>query len=89
MISLKYPSLPHSKLKVGTHSTLSKSLVHEEVVHPVIPCRTQRYSAVITPEEEIHITSTFCTICTETFYTGVTGSILCYSSSMSPSQATR
>ena len=87
--SLTYPNLLNSTFKVGSHFTLGKALVHQEVVHPVIPCRTQRSSAVTPPEAEHHPPFTCCTLCIETFCTGVTGSILCYWSSMYPSQVTR
>ena len=87
--SSTYPSLLHSTLKGGTHFTLGKVSVHLEAVHHVVPCRTQRYSVVTPPEVEHHPPSSFCTLCIETFCTGVTGSILCYWYSMYPSRVTR
>ena len=54
MRSLTYPSLLHSTLKVGTHFTLGKALVHQEVIHPVVQCRTQRSSVVTPPKIEHH-----------------------------------
>ena len=47
------------KVKVGTHFTLVKSLVHQEVVHPGVPCRTWIYSAVTPSEVEHHPPSAF------------------------------
>ena len=66
------------KVKVGTRFNLGKSLVHQEVVHPIVPCQTRRYFAVTPHEAEHHPPFAFCTLCIETFSTRVTGSILCY-----------
>ena len=59
-----------STLKVGTHFTLGKVLVHQEAIHHVIPCRTHISSVVTPPEAQHHLPFAFCT--------GVTVSILFY-----------
>ena len=84
VVNISQYSTFNLKVKVGTHFTLGKALVHQEVVHPVVPCRTRRSSAATPSEAEHHPPSAFCTLCIETFCTRETGSILCCWSSMYP-----
>ena len=59
--SSTYSSLLHSTLKVGTHFTLGKVLIHHKAIHHVVPCRTQISFVVTPPEVEYHLPSSFCT----------------------------
>ena len=75
---------------IVVHGILSDKILRSYCLNDTnLTCRIWGSSVVTASEVEYHPPSTFCTLCIETFYTGMTGSIFCYWSSMYTSQVTR